>query len=221
MLLDNVVETMRLHSSSVSANDSGARPRGHRVMTTRSCWSVRTSFWSGSVRPLATRNRTPSAMNPVSPSWSNHLQRQPAALWTPDSTSCRCTASTAIWCTASSPCSPTIALIRTAARSRIRPGYQVPAATAIKQAAGVVTSAVGMINTLFPAEQVVATGFTGVVTVGANTSAIRPSRSMLARRPASPFPPSLVQTTACTAAVRARPRTPLQLKGSRCESPSA
>ena len=48
----------------------------------------------------------------------------------------------------------------------VGPGYQVPAATAIKRAAGVVTSTVGMINTPFQAEQVVATGLTGVVMLG-------------------------------------------------------
>ncbi|WP_188043267.1 NADH:flavin oxidoreductase/NADH oxidase [Changpingibacter yushuensis] len=48
----------------------------------------------------------------------------------------------------------------------VGPGYQVPAATAIKQATGVVTSTVGMIDTPFQAEQIVATGLADIVMVG-------------------------------------------------------
>lgn len=48
----------------------------------------------------------------------------------------------------------------------VGPGYQVPLATAVKQATGIPVAAVGMIDEPFQAEQVVATGLADVVLVG-------------------------------------------------------
>ncbi len=48
----------------------------------------------------------------------------------------------------------------------VGPGYQVPYATAVKKATGVTTSTVGMIDSAFQAEQIVATGLADIVMVG-------------------------------------------------------
>ncbi|GAA2181419.1 NADH:flavin oxidoreductase/NADH oxidase [Brooklawnia cerclae] len=48
----------------------------------------------------------------------------------------------------------------------VGPGYQVPLATAVKQATGLTVAAVGMIDEPFQAEQIVATGLADIVLVG-------------------------------------------------------
>ncbi|MFJ4268665.1 NADH:flavin oxidoreductase/NADH oxidase [Paenarthrobacter nicotinovorans] len=52
------------------------------------------------------------------------------------------------------------------ARIPVGPGYQVPFATAVKEATGIPTSAVGRIDDPFQAEQIVATGLADVAMIG-------------------------------------------------------